>query len=581
MGSNHKISVFFLLIICTIFFSCSNYSEQEKQSDINKLLESSEIQRKAHMTNDAELLVSQIADTMLMVSRDNITKSSNEEIKARFENYFNQVEYMKWDDLEEPIIKISDDGSLAKMYLKKIILLRGKNEKDEWEKGATVFAWTATHKKINGQWKIISNTSTRNDLDKADYNEYYSEGLAAYQKKDFATAVDNFEKSYWLNKENLTVLYSYSKALIQNNKYEEALEMVNRMADKRFYLLSNIEEDTTFNRLSPLPGFDKVLKKVEAAKQPVNNSEIAFTIPEKDLVPEGVAFDNNTGKLYLSSMYKRKILQITKEGEITDFKKEAEDDLLSTFGMEVDEKRNHLWVATAFAANGMATRQRVIPQDTRSTIHKYDLTSGRLIKKYEYDNKGEAHFFNDLTITSNGDVYITESLTSKIYKIPNETDELEVFYHADPLFFFLNGLALNEDESLLYVTSSEGISALNLQTKNWQLIRYPADVSLQGIDGMAFYKNSLICHQTGYPNNSINQYFLDESGYKITGTKIIESHNPNFDQAATGEVAGDYYYYLANGQMQSAYVWNDQGIPVSIQPMHELEDIIIMRVKLN
>ncbi len=581
MGSNQRTSLLFLFTICFLFFSCSKYSDKERQEDIGKLLQSNEIQRKAHLFGDAELLVSQIADSMTSVRGGNISNASNSEIKKRFEYYFNQVQYIKWDDLEEPRIKISDDGSLAKMYLRKIILIRGKNENDEWEKGATVFAWTATHKKINGRWKIISNTSTRNDLDKANYNEYYSEGLAAYREKDFTKALDNFEKSYWLNTENLAVLYSYSKALIQNNKYEKALKIVDRIADKRFYLLSNIEEDSTFNKLSSLSGFETVLKKIEAAKKPVNNSEIAFIIPEKDLVPEGVAFDNNTGKLYLSSMYKRKILLITKDGKVSDFKKEAEDDLLSTFGMEVDEKSNHLWVVSAFDPQGMTTQEKVIPQTAKSRIHKYDLTTGQLIKKYDYDNKGENHFFNDITVASNGDIYMTESMTSKIYKIPKDKDELELFYQADPLFFFLNGLALNEDESILYVASTEGISALNLQLKNWQLIRYPADVSLEGIDGMAFYNGTLICHQTGYPNNSINQYSLDETGYRITGTKIIESHNPNFDQAATGEIAGNYYYYLANGQMGSAYVWNEQGIPVSIQPMEELEDIVILKVKLN
>jgi len=173
----------FIFASLYFFSSCSKeYTEQDRAHDIKLLLQENETARKAHMLGDAKMLTDGIADTMISLNRGQITKSSNQEIYERFKNYFKNIEYIKWEDLEEPVINISDDGTMAEILYKKIILVRSKNEKDEWEKSAVLFAWSANHKKINGIWKLISNTSTREDLEFANYDNYYYKGVDAFKQ---------------------------------------------------------------------------------------------------------------------------------------------------------------------------------------------------------------------------------------------------------------------------------------------------------------------------------------------------------------------------------------------------------------
>lgn len=142
----------------TIVPASGNKIEEEKK----KLLISNEIQRRAHMENDASLLVSQIADSLITVQRGEVRIESNATIKQRFESYFKTVKYLKWDDIVPPVIHISEDGTMATVILEKITEAQHLDDAGNWgPASSTNFAWTATYQKMEGTWKIIAVTSTR------------------------------------------------------------------------------------------------------------------------------------------------------------------------------------------------------------------------------------------------------------------------------------------------------------------------------------------------------------------------------------------------------------------------------------
>ena len=46
-------------------------------------------------------------------------------------------------------------------------------------------------------------------------------------------------------------------------------------------------------------------------------SEIAFRLPERDLIPEGICYDPEDDVFYLGSIRKSKILKISRDGEVS------------------------------------------------------------------------------------------------------------------------------------------------------------------------------------------------------------------------------------------------------------------------
>ncbi len=152
------------LFCLTAFIFIASCDQNDKEGDRQLLLDSNEIQKIAHLENDAAMLVSQIADTMIQVAGGEVKKASNEQVKDRFTNYFDKVKYRRWDDLQPPIIEIASSGDLATVTVHKVIETKPMNTHDSLYR-ETTFAWTAIYKKYSGQWKISTNISTRKIVD--------------------------------------------------------------------------------------------------------------------------------------------------------------------------------------------------------------------------------------------------------------------------------------------------------------------------------------------------------------------------------------------------------------------------------
>lgn len=123
------------------------------------LMQHHEMQQKAHLTYDAKLLADLQTDPVINVSRGEINEFSREQILERFESYFGSVEFEKWKDMQEPIIRISDDGTLAAMVVRKHVMLHEKGKPDE--KDETIFSWISLFEKVDGEWKIFAIASTQ------------------------------------------------------------------------------------------------------------------------------------------------------------------------------------------------------------------------------------------------------------------------------------------------------------------------------------------------------------------------------------------------------------------------------------
>lgn len=316
--------------------------------------------------------------------------------------------------------------------------------------------------------------------------------------------------------------------------------------------------------------FPSCQPREENTHRPVFSDTLAI-ITERDLIPEGTAYDPTTNRVFVSSMYKRKIVAIEPGGRYFDFIESGKDDLWSPLGMEVDSSSRKLWV--------VSTKGKPIPtypviSDDRwsSKLYCYDLTSGKLNKAYSVNPKVTGEYgFNDLTVSGTGDVYITESLTSRLFVLEYGSDYIEEFLKPDG-YTFLNGITLSPDNHYAFVSSSEGIIRIDLNSKDLTELKYSFTISPSPIDGLAFYENSLISHQS----DQLTRFYLNSSLDSIVSHEIID--NKNLDSSTTGELGEDgWYFYIGNSQIQSGVDYANKRI----KPMDSLENVVIKRKKLN
>jgi len=120
-----------------------------------------------------------------------------------------------------------------------------------------------------------------------------------------------------------------------------------------------------------------------------------------------------------------------------------------------------------------------------------------------------------------------------------------------------NGITLSTDEKVLFVAGWIGIVRVDLTTKQFFLLSKPRNVSDAGLDGMYFYKGSLVGIQNPdlHPGR-VMRYYLNPAMDTIIRAQVLEAYNPSFDIPTTGTLVGDFLYFMANTQIEKRDIRN-------------------------
>jgi sugar lactone lactonase YvrE len=398
----------------------------------------------------------------------------------------------------------------------------------------------------------------------------YARVQDAWKKNDYATVLRLTEQMIKQCPGHSGVQFQYARALAANGKSEDsqiALERSARMGGS-----PPAETDQLFDSLKLKNEFRKILDAFQRNRISSGRSEIAFRVPGKDLIPEGITYDPVDKKYYIGSTYQRKIIQVDSAGKVQDFTTEKQDGLWGVVGIEVDPERRLLWANTANAGATMAMKDPESETQGKTAIFKYDLRTGKLIKKYETGSKDNPRFLNDVAISSHGDVYISESTAGEIYKIDASRDVLELLIPGGSMGF-PNGIAISEDNKFLYVSHLEGITVIDLASGNRQLLIGPEDTQLGGQDGMVYYRNSLIGIQslTGGVERVVRLYLQDPK--RVKRLEVLQVNHPLFELPTTGVMVGEEFHYIANSQLHS---FDEKG---NIFPSEKLNETVILKVR--
>ncbi len=298
----------------------------------------------------------------------------------------------------------------------------------------------------------------------------------------------------------------------------------------------------------------------------VNKSHIAFTIPQKDMLAENVAFDPRDSSFYVGSTRHGKVVRRAKNGRITDFIPTGRDGMWMVVGMKVDTRRNALWVNTSAQGNYINLR----PEDQgKAALFRYDMR-GRLVKRYVPRETGN-HFFNDVVVASNGTLYVTDMMGNSIYRI-DAADSLELWVPSGKLTS-PNGITASANGRQLFVASNEGISVIDVASRAVDVLAPAEGVDSRAIDGIYWHEGTLIGVQGGR-RNRVQRFTIDLEGKRILSADVLEANHPMFMNPTTGVVAGSDFYYVANSQFSSFA--NGQLFPQS-----RLFETVILRVPLN
>ena len=402
--------------------------------------------------------------------------------------------------------------------------------------------------------------------------EYAQAAREAHRRGDMAAFLRNSEEASRRRPGDVWMLYNLACARARNGQARAALEALEGYAAHR--AAADLEYDTDFDSIRGEPGYRDVLAKMAElrSRRITSGAAAAFTIPEKGLVPEGVAHDSVTGAFFVSSIRQRKILRVGSDGRATEFVSPARDGLRSATGMAVDVRRRTLWVASSALPHMNGFHKGDPPA---SAVFEYDVDSGRLRGEHRPPDAGKPAAFDDLTVAPDGRVFVNDGQSPRVFTLAPGERALEVFVESDAMRG-TQGLAVAPDGKTLYASDYNGLVAIDLATRSVTPIAVPPNLALNGIDGLAYAPGrSLVAIQNGIEPARVIRLWLSEDGRGIRRSEILEMNHPAFAEPTLGVVVGERLYFTANSQGGR---FLDEKHPI---PESEMQEAVVLSLPLS
>jgi sugar lactone lactonase YvrE len=380
-----------------------------------------------------------------------------------------------------------------------------------------------------------------------------------------AEQIAQLEKILDASPDNGGIYYQLAVVEAKAGRHADAIRWLERAVALGYDF--DLSREAAFAPLKKFESYRELAHRLSLVA-PARSSSLAFRISERDLVPEGIAWDPVTREFYVGSLAKKKIVRVSPDGSARDFVPAGRDGLWSVLGLKVDAKRRILWAASvADAREGAANGS--------SALFAFDLPSGTLHAKFVREGRPRRHLFNDIALADAGDVFVTDSEAGSIERLPAGGSALEEWLPVGT-FDYPNGIAFDAAQRRLYVADFDrGLSIVEVATKRVRAMAHPRDVTVHAIDGLSAAGGDLVAIQNGPGMERVVRLRLDSSGERVEGLTVLESRNPEFATPTTGAVAGNDYYYLANPQLDAL---DDQG---RLRPDVRLSDVLVFRTRLR
>lgn len=392
-------------------------------------------------------------------------------------------------------------------------------------------------------------------------------GQEAYQAGRYDVFLAEMRRAFAARPDHPRIIYNLASALALNGKPDEALPLLERLA--AMGLSMPAEKDDDFKSLAGQDRFRAVCAALGSNGAASGSSVTAVTIPGRQLILEGLAYDPASRTIFASSVRERKIVRVDSSGKSSLFADRSAG-LWSIFGMAVDSKRRLLWVATGAVpqADGFTAADA-----GKSAIVGLDLTSGKVVHRLEPAD-GMPHSLGDVTLASNGNLYASDSTGGALFVARAGSKSLDVLVPEGELIS-PQGLVVTPDGSRLFVGDySLGLCVVDLQTRKVSRVGTPDSVCLLGIDGLTMAGRDLIVIQNGIRPHRVARVRMTDGFKAVERLEVLEVGNPVFDEPTLGVVIDGWFHYIANSQ------WSKINAKGEMEPAETFKDTIVLKLKL-
>lgn len=326
-------------------------------------------------------------------------------------------------------------------------------------------------------------------------------------------------------------------------------------------------KDQYFSMLHDSPEYKSILHRFVQNKTPISRAAAALTLSDPGILSEDIDFDPQSKSFLITSVLEKKIIRATPQGAIADFA--ASPSHWPMLALKIDSRRSLVW-ATEVALDDF----NAAPHSDwgRSAVLCFDLKSGTLLDRVE----GPPHSaLGDMVLAPNGDPIVSDGASGVVYRFTGgRLKPLNARDFISPQ----TSAVLPDGIHVLVPDYDRGIANLNLTSGAVTWLErgdQTKPVALNGIDGLYFYRGSLLLTQNGTSPERVVRLQLDPTRTKVVSEEIIERATPTLGDPTHGVVVGDSFFYIANSGWSAL---DDHG---NLKPGSKLTSARVMRFELR
>jgi hypothetical protein len=287
----------------------------------------------------------------------------------------------------------------------------------------------------------------------------------------------------------------------------------------------------------PPPSSAPAVTTAPPSREPVEAPEetLAFTVPRFD--PVGLAYDAVSRRFIVGDHTANRLLVIDElSHHVTPLVSAASAGFYEAItAFEIDVRRGDLWVASVNSSG------------PESVVHKLQLVSGRVLEEVRVGSDDKCRI-GDLAVLADGTILALDSRAGRIFRLQPGSRRMDVMgKSAVPAGARSFTLA---NDRLIYVASDEGITRVDLQTKEVAAVRLPKGTDLGRIEKIRWHDGGLvIVTRTVAGESQIQRARMDSGGQAIARLQVLTTARDADPRTVT--LSGPLLYYMVGGNDES------------------------------
>ena len=308
------------------------------------------------------------------------------------------------------------------------------------------------------------------------------------------------------------------------------------------------------------------LRERFAARLPSRvDGEVVFTLSDRLLIPEGIAYDPAERVFYVGGIAHKGIYRIVSESTLRPLSG-PKDGLDAILGIAIDARRRMLYAVSTNAITDAGRAQR------RNAVKTYDLRKTSLVRSIDVPGASQ---LNDLAVAPDGTLLVTDSGGGGVWRIDPQAGRVDALVPLGKAPG-ANGIAIPPRGDGAYVAASRRPLRVDLRSGEVLPLPLPARENAAAIDGLYWHDGALIGVQNVTTPARVVRLRLAADGRSITAVETLQSHHQAaFDEPTTAAIAPDGLYVLARTDVSR---FNAKG---EIDGREDVKPPLVLRIRLD